>query len=297
MSRARSVSQLVGANTALGNTVITGTANVTGAVTFANTTAHTGSATFSNTVTLSSNSGIVLPVGTTAQRSATTGTLRLNSNTQLGEVYNGGSWSTFGDTSTLYTHIRTWAPASTHSGQIYFNNIFSNNYTAYKVIFGWVGFAADNNELYMRITDQSGNMLTNTYYGVTTLTSYLGSGSDQRVNNNNGVEVTLWTNGWASSLEGGIHGEMNIYNVTAPIVGGTDTNRGTYYRPIWDWSLMGYDTNGYGYSISKGFGRYNNSYDASGYGGFCLYQNAYANFPAKSYISVYGVRVPTANTG
>jgi hypothetical protein len=37
MSRARSVSQLVGANTALGNTVITGTANVSGAVAFSNT--------------------------------------------------------------------------------------------------------------------------------------------------------------------------------------------------------------------------------------------------------------------
>jgi hypothetical protein len=285
MSRARSVSQLVGANTALGNTVITGTANVSGA------------ATFGNTITLASNTGIVLPVGTTAQRSATTGSLRLNSNTQLGEVYNGNSWSTFGDTGSAYTHIRTWAPSTTHTGQIYFNNIFSNNYTSYKVIFGWLGFASDNNELYMRITDQSGNMLTSTYYGVSLFSSYLGSGSDQRVNTNNGVEITMWTNGWGSSLDGGIHGEMNIYNVTAPVVGGTDTNRGTYYRPIWDWSLMGYDTNGYGYSISKGFGRYNLSNDASGYGGFCLYQPAYANFPAKGYISVYGVRSPTANTG
>ena len=285
MSRARLVSQLVGANTALGNTVITGTANVSGA------------ATFGNTITLASNTGIVLPVGTTAQRSATTGSLRLNSNTQLGEVYNGNSWSTFGDTGSAYTHIRTWAPSTTHNGQIYFNNIFSNNYTAYKVIFGWVGFATDNNELYMRITAPNGDMLTSSYYGVNVFTSYLGSASDQRLNMNNATEITMWNNGWASALGGGIHGEVNIYNVTAPVVGGTDTNRGLYYRPIWDWSLMGYDTNGFGYSICKGFGRHNQDANAASLGGFCLYQSSYANFPAKSYISVYGVRVPTANTG
>ena len=170
-----------------------------------------------------------------------------------------------------------------------FPNVFTNNYAGFKLVVHWLGVVAGSNtrEVYLRYLNGDGNQITNSYYG--TFNFEGSSNNNIDTSTNNGVEGKLWEDAW-SSLSGGIYGEINFYNVSAPIVNGISTDRGTSYRPYCRGEFLGYDDgNEYGTAVSSI--RYNLDLSAANCGGFQLYQSSNANFRAKTYVSLYGLGV------
>jgi len=166
----------------------------------------------------------------------------------------------------------------------------SNDYIMFKLVVGWIGFNGSDN-LYWRFRMDGSSTTGSSYYGgrdhrthaSTTQTNYA---EDSRDN------VILWEDPWAD-LSGGLHGEILVWNVTAPIVSGVDTDRGTKYRPWVESKLVGYDSSGddagAGYGIQHSHARFNEDFAASGIDGYRIY-TVNNNLEAKSHIYVYGLR-------
>ena len=171
-----------------------------------------------------------------------------------------------------------------------FPNVFTNNYAGFKLVVHWLGVVSgsDTREVYLRYLNSAGAQLTsNSYYATFNFESSGSSNID--TDTNAGIEGTLWSDTW-SNVSGGIHGEINFYNVSAPIVNGISTDRGNAYRPYCRGEFLGYDDgNLYGTAVSSI--RYNTDQSAADYGGFQLYQSGNANFRAKTHVSLYGLGI------
>ena len=109
-------------------------------------------------------------------------------------------------------------------------------------------------------------------------------------------EIEIFEDVWENSASGGCHGEIDIWNVTAPTVDGLDTDRGAGYRGYMKSKFVGYDASNMdgsaGYGIQDADGRYNVSAEESYYTGFTLRTNDPSNsdIRAKSHLFVYGLR-------
>ena len=170
-----------------------------------------------------------------------------------------------------------------------FPNVFTNNYSGFKLVVHWLGVEAgsDSREVYLRYLNDTGGQLTSNYYATFNFESSGSSNID--TDTNSGVEGKIWEDTW-SNIAGGIHGEINFYNVSAPIVNGIPTDRGNFYRPYCRGEFLGYDDgNLYGTAVSSI--RYNTNISAAYCGGFQLYQSGNANFRAQTYMSLYGLGV------
>ena len=167
--------------------------------------------------------------------------------------------------------------------------VFNNNYAAYKVILPYWNCVTENAEFYLRFTNSSANAITDNYYYQSRTMMAGADNSHNQVTYYPTNEGVMWDDYW-SSENGGVHGEITIYNASAPTLNSVDTNRGTWYRPYATYTLVGYDATGQGYSRVDGAIRYNLENPASYYSGFQLYHSGYAAVKAKSYAMVYGLR-------
>jgi hypothetical protein len=171
-----------------------------------------------------------------------------------------------------------------------FPDVFTNKYSSFKLVVHWLGVVAgsDAREVYLRYLDGAGAQITANNYQNTF--NFEGSGGTNiDAGDAPGVEGKLWEDTW-SNISGGIHGEINFYNVSAPVVKGISTDRGAYYRPYCRGEFLGYDDgNLYGTAVSSI--RYNNDLTAANCGGFQLYQSSNADFRAQTYMSLYGLAV------
>jgi len=170
-----------------------------------------------------------------------------------------------------------------------FPNVFTNNYSGFKLVVHWLGVVSgsETREVYLRYLNDTGGQLTTSYYATFNFESSGSSNID--TDTSNGVEGKIWEDTW-SDLAGGIYGEINFYNVSAPIVNGIPTDRGNFYRPYCRGEFLGYDDgNLYGTAVSSI--RYNANVSAEYCSGFQLYQSGNANFRAQTYMSLYGLGV------
>lgn len=187
-----------------------------------------------------------------------------------------------------WTHIETRAYSTNTATPINFQ-VFNNNYAAYKVIMPYWNTTTDNYELYLRFLNSSGNAITDNYYYQTRTQMGGANNSHTQTSNYPNSEGILFDDMWTAT-NGGVHGEITIYNASAPTINGVDTNRGSYYRPYAVYTFVGYDPGTEGYSRIDGAIRYNLENPASFYSGFQLYHSAYASVTAGSYIMIYGLR-------
>ncbi len=187
-----------------------------------------------------------------------------------------------------WQHIETRAYSTDTATPINFF-VFNNNYVAYKVILPYWNCVTENAELYLRFTTGTSAITENYYYQSRTMMGG-GDNSHNQVSYYPTNEGIMWDDFW-SSENGGVHGEIIIYNASTPTLNNIDTNRGTYYRPYATYTLVGYDTvGGQGYARVDGAIRYNLENAATYYSGFQLYHSGYAAVKAKSHVMIYGLR-------
>tara|TARA_R100001510_G_scaffold52741_1_gene53729 strand:+ start:255 stop:1118 length:864 start_codon:yes stop_codon:yes gene_type:complete len=243
-----------------GNTTVGGTLGITGETTLTggakvNTLKHTG--------------------GTTAVTLASTGV------------------ATIPKMAGIYEHIISKVSTSDgeHStaGAIHFPSIFSSDYIHYKVVIGYYNVTASSNgHLYFRFLSGTNTILTSADYQFTLTRQRTTNDSYNAVSGANQTAGKIYQSLW-NNLGGGIHGEINIYNVIAPVINGDNTDKGTYYRPIIFSDLVGYDEGHNAYTRQSGMVRYNASNADTHYTGFNL---DYGQTERQhTHISVYGLRV------
>jgi len=165
----------------------------------------------------------------------------------------------------------------------------SNDYVAFKLIIGWIQGTNDSTLLF-RFSDASGTVDAAQYYGTSSWTHH-----GNTTYNANAIgaetEAMIWEHVWTDSVRGGVHGEIDIYNVSEPTISGTDCGRGGYYRPYMNGYLVGYDSSG----SNAGYGRmtfdcrYNNEDTGANWKGFFIWNDG-GNLRAKSHIIVLGLR-------
>ena len=193
----------------------------------------------------------------------------------------------------MYEHIVSKVSTSDgeHStaGAIHFPSIFSSDYIHYKVIIGYYNVTASSNgHLYFRFLSGTNTILTSADYQFTLTRQRSTNDSYNAVSGANQTAGKIYHGLWNNEA-GGIHGEINIYNVIAPVINGHNTDKGTHYRPIAFSDLVGYDESHNAYTRQSGMVRYNPNNADTHYTGFNL---DYGQTERQhTHISVYGLRV------
>ena len=193
----------------------------------------------------------------------------------------------------IYEHILTKVSTSDgeHStaGAIHFPSIFSSDYIHYKVVIGYYNVTASSNgHLYFRFLSGTNTILLSSNYEFTLTRQRATSDSYNAVSGTNQTAGKIFHGLWNNEA-GGVHGEINIYNVIAPVISGNNTDKGTYYRPIIMNDLVGYDESHDSYVRQSGMVRFNGNNADTHYTGFLL---DYGQTERQhTHISVYGLRV------
>ena len=221
----------------------------------------------------------------------------LDNNITTAKIANNAIGSTqLAQASIGWEHIETkvWSSsgsANEGTGQIRFKECFSTNYICYKLIIGRLQTGASSNEDFiLRFATGTGG----TFTGLTT-SDYFWGMMRQPVNGNStssyGSSTTsgrFWTDYWNGDASG-IHGEIDFYNMTAPVINSVNTDKGSYYRPILKFSMIGYN-NSAGYELQNGLIRYNTNLADDYVTGFFL--DTVANAETGTHMSLFGLRSP-----
>ena len=177
------------------------------------------------------------------------------------------------------------------TGNIEFRNCFSADYLYYKLVIGFFAPTGSNNNT----INFQWLYSTNTY---TTATNYhwvvdrlrSDSTSLDRTRASGDSSARLWSQIY-SNLAGGIHGEINFWNHTAPVLGGTSTDRGSVYRPWIQSDLVGYEPSDDCFTRTFSAGRYDSSQTDDFFTGFVI-STASGNAATKTHMSLFGFRNP-----
>ena len=176
-----------------------------------------------------------------------------------------------------------------------------SKYSHFKIVVGWLGTTAQES-IFMRFLYNGGSSAYSAadYYNTKVQTESDTTSLNVEIQNaTSHIDLFNQTN---TSNIGGVHGEIKIYNISAPIIRnghGTrlqdvDTNRGTAYRAIGRSVLFGYDDQNDSYGQQVTSFRWNTSEDANntitGYSGFQMFPGS-GNFYAQSYVIICGFRV------
>ena len=202
--------------------------------------------------------------------------------------------ATIPKTAGMYEHITTKVSATdgslSSSGAILFPEVFSAGYIHYKVVIGYYNVAASSNgHLYLRWMTGPSTITTASNYNFTLTRQTATNDSYDAVSGTSQTAGKIFHGLW-NNINGGIHGEINMYNVgPAPVINGTNTDRGDYYRPICFNDLVGYDESHNSYVRQSGMVRYNSQSADTYHTGFVLDYGQ--NETAGTHISVYGLRV------
>ncbi len=177
------------------------------------------------------------------------------------------------------------------TGNIEFRNCFSVNYLYYKLVIGYYSPAATNNNAisfqWMYSTNTHANA-SHYHWVVDRLRS--DSTSLDRTTSSGNTHCRLWSQIY-SNLAGGIHGEVNIWNHHAPVLGGTSTDRGSNYRPWMQSDLVGYEPSDDCFTRTLAHGRYDSSQADDFFTGFVI-STASGNCMAGTHMSLFGYRNP-----
>ena len=194
----------------------------------------------------------------------------------------------------MYEHITTKVSTSdgslSSSGKILFSNVFSSDYIHYKVVIGYYNVAASSNgHLYLRWMTGTNTIISDSNYQFTLTRQRATNDSYNAVSGTNDTAGKIYHGLW-NNINGGIHGEINMYHCgPAPVINGTNTDKGDYYRPICFNDLVGYDESHNAYTRQSGMVRYNANNADTHYTGFVL---DYGQTERQhTHISVYGLRV------
>ena len=175
-------------------------------------------------------------------------------------------------------------------GMIIQNNtcFSSDNYIMFKLVIGWIGFNGGD-DLYFRWIENGSETTASDYFGGTDIATH-GSTTREHKAFASLDNVPIFEDPW-NDLSGGVHGEIQIYNATAPTVDGLNTDRGQKYRPWFHANLFGYDASGgdAGYGMQETWARFNSNMNPENIDGYKIY-TVNNNLEAKSHIFVYGLR-------
>ena len=209
----------------------------------------------------------------------------------------------------MYEHIVSKVSTSNSqlstSASIRFQDVFTTEYIAYKLVIGFYGSAhtSGHHNINVRWMNGSSEITDQNYrwhcqeLNVNS-TSYIGNAKAGGGSQDDRMLVfrNLNDNGGSTdSAKTGLYGEINMYGVIATVIGGTNTNRAglggdTYtYGPMLSSDLVGYNEGAGGYIRSSSFGRYNNWALDTDFTGFALMGET--GELAGTYMSLYGLRV------
>ena len=193
----------------------------------------------------------------------------------------------------MYEHIMS--KVSTSDGQlapsagIRFNSVFSSDYITYKVVIGYLNWTGGSGgDLTFRFLTSTDTDISGSYYQYTLTNQRHNSDSYLAISGENQAQAIIFKDLW-NDTSGGVHGELNIYNVVAPVIDGANTDKGTLYRPMVVNDLVGYADGVDHYTRQSGMVRYNSSQADTYYTGFTLQFGQEER--ALTHIQVYGLRV------
>ena len=177
------------------------------------------------------------------------------------------------------------------TGNIEFRNCFSTNYLYYKLIIGYFApTGANNNTINFQWLYSTNTYVTAAGYHWVVDRLRSDTNSLSRSKSQGNTHIRLWTQIY-SNLAGGIHGEINFWNLHAPVLGGTDTDRGTHYRPWIQSDLVGYEPSDDCFTRTLAHGRYDVSNPDDFITGFSI-STASGNATTKTHMSLFGYRNP-----
>ena len=177
------------------------------------------------------------------------------------------------------------------TGNIEFRQCFSTNYLYYKLVIGYFSPAATNNNAinFQWLYGSNQHVTAAGYHWVVDRLRSDSTSLDRTTSSGN-THVRLWSQIY-SNLAGGIHGEINIWNHNAPVLGGTNTDRGTQYRPWVQSDLVGYEPSDDCFTRTLSHGRYDVSNPDDFMTGFVI-STASGNCMAGTHMSLFGYRNP-----
>jgi len=176
-----------------------------------------------------------------------------------------------------------------------------SKYSHFKIVVGWLGTTAQES-IFMRFLYNGGSSAYSAgeYYNTKVQTEHDTTSLNVEIQNQTS-HIDLFNQTNPTNI-GGVHGEIKIYNISAPIIRNgydtrlqdVDTNRGTAYRAIGRSVLFGYDDQNDSYGQQVTNFRWNQSEVANdtinGYSGFQMFPGS-GNFYAQSYVIICGFRV------
>lgn len=197
----------------------------------------------------------------------------------------------------IYEHITTKVSTSNSelstSASIRFQDVFTTDYITYKLVIGFYGSAHTSGAHNISFRWMNGSSeLTDANYRWHTQEMSVNTDSYIANRSNSDDRFMLFRNlndNDGSSEDTGLYGEIDMYGVIATVISGSNTDRGSVYRPMMKADLVGYNETLGAYIRSNSFGRYNNGAADTNFTGFAFMGET--GELAGTYMSLFGLRV------
>jgi len=199
----------------------------------------------------------------------------------------------------IYEHIVSKVSTSNSelsgstAASIRFQDVFTTDYITYKLVIGFYGSAHTGGAHYVSFRWMNGSSeLTDANYRWHTQELSVNTSSYIGAHNNGDDRFQIFRNlndNDGSSEDTGLYGEIDMYGVVATVISGSNTDRGSVYRPMIKSDLVGYNETLGAYIRSQSFGRYNNGAADTNFTGFAFMGET--GELAGTYMSLYGLRV------
>tara|TARA_B100000900_G_C20480802_1_gene675344 strand:- start:160 stop:870 length:711 start_codon:yes stop_codon:yes gene_type:complete len=199
----------------------------------------------------------------------------------------------------IYEHIVSKVSTSNSelsgstAASIRFQDVFTTDYITYKLVIGFYGSAHTGGAHYVSFRWMNGSSeLTDANYRWHTQELSVNTSSYIGAHNNGDDRFQIFRNlndNDGSSEDTGLYGEIDMYGVVATVISGSNTDRGSVYRPMMKSDLVGYNETLGAYIRSQSFGRYNNGAADTNFTGFAIMGET--GELAGTYMSLFGLRV------
>jgi len=226
-----------------------------------------------------------------------TGTLRLkkleHTNGTTAMTINDSGVASIPKQAGMYEHIETKVCATNGdidtSSVLYFNDCFSSEFLCYKLIVPYYNTTgSDGDDINIQYTTAT-NTVDNTSTYQRSLFTLGTNRSSYVISNATAAYGRIWGNLYPNDA-GGIHGEIDFYNIHAPVLNSTNTDRGSVYRPFLKSDFVGYRPQSTdGFERQMGLIRYDTSRADDYFKGFAFSFSS-GGSRAGSHLSLYGLR-------
>ena len=193
----------------------------------------------------------------------------------------------------IYEHIESKVSSSDGdvdtSNVLYFNDCFSSEFICYKLVIGWFSTTGSNGDD-INIQYLTGTNTTDTTSTYQRSLFFIGTNrSSYTISNATAGFGRIWSNLYPNDA-GGIHGEIDFFNLHAPVINSTNTDRGSNYRPFLKTDLIGYRPQSTdGFERQMGLIRYDTSRADDYFTGFAFSFTS-GTTKAGTHMSLYGLR-------